>query len=64
MERKSCFLFLFFVYFGFTAHQDNFTHFVPSQSVSGAKMGDPQEKPPDHPQAELGLFLEPTAVRW
>ena len=23
--------------------------------VFGAKMGDPQEKPPDHPQVELGL---------
>ena len=31
------------------------SHFEPSQSVSGAKMGDPQEKTPDHPQAVLGL---------
>ena len=41
--------------FGFTARQDYFTHFEPSQLLGGAKMGDPQEKPPDHPQAELGL---------
>ena len=27
----------------------------PSQSLGGAKTGDPQEKPPDHPKAELGL---------
>ena len=39
----------------FTARQDYFTHFEPSQSVGGAKMGDPWEKPPEHPQAELGL---------
>ena len=39
----------------FTAHQDNFTHFLQSQSLGGAKRGDPQEKPSDHPQAELGL---------
>ena len=26
-----------------------------SQSLEGAKMGNPREKPPDHPQAELGL---------
>ena len=37
------------------ARQDYFTHFEPSQSKTGAKMGDPREKPPDHPQAELGL---------
>ena len=40
---------------GVTAHQDYFTHFEPSQSYGGAKTGDPQEKTPDHPQAELGL---------
>ena len=37
------------------ARQDYFTHFEPSQSVGGAKTGDPREKIPDHPQAELGL---------
>ena len=35
--------------------QDYFTHFEPSQSLGGAKTGDPQEKTPDHLQAELGL---------
>ena len=44
---------------GFTACQDYFTHFEPSQSVGGAKTGDsranPREKQPGHPQAELGL---------
>ena len=35
--------------------QDNFTHFEPSQSLGGAKTGDSREKPPDNPQAELGL---------
>ena len=37
------------------AHQDYFTHFEQSQLWGGAKMVDPREKPPDHPQAELGL---------
>ena len=54
-------------YLDFTASQDYFIHFQPSQSV--AKMGDPLEKTPDHPQAENGLShmtwarLKPT-VRW
>ena len=43
------------LYMGFTARQDYFTHFEPSQPLGGAKTGDPREKPPDHPQAELGL---------
>ena len=30
-----------------TPHQDYVTHFEPSQSVGGAKMGDSREKPPD-----------------
>ena len=30
-------------------------HFGPSQSVGGRKTGDPREKPPEHPQAELSL---------
>ena len=38
-----------------TVRQDYFTHFEPSQSLDAAKMGDPQNKPPGHPQAELGL---------
>ena len=38
--------------FGFTACQDYFTHFEPSQSSGGAKTG---EKLSDHPQAELSL---------
>ena len=32
-------------------HQDYFIHFEPSQSLGGAKTGDPREKPPDLPQA-------------
>ena len=43
------------LYLGFTARQYYFTHFEPSQSQGGTKTGDPREKPPDHPQAELGL---------
>ena len=39
--------------FGFTARHDYFIHFRPSQSLCGAKTGDPREKPPD--QAELGF---------
>ena len=37
------------------ASQDYFTLFELSQSFGGAKTGDLREKPPDHPQAELGL---------
>ena len=43
-----------FLYLGFTAHQDNFTHFEPSHSLDGAKTGDQGEKTPDRPQTELG----------
>ena len=50
-------IFLFF-YLGFTARQVYFTHFEPSKSLGGAKTGGPREKPPDHPQAELGLSSE------
>ena len=51
--------------FCFMVHQDYFTHFKPSQLLGGAKMGEPQEKPPDYPQAELGLsHLWLTVVRW
>ena len=35
--------------------QDYFTYFEPSQSLGGAKTGDPREETPDYPQAELGL---------
>ena len=37
------------------ARQDYFTHFEQSQLEGGVKMGDPREKPPDHPQVELCL---------
>ena len=40
---------------GLMARQDYFTHFEPNQSVSGAKIWDPRETLPDHPQAELSL---------
>ena len=50
---------MIFFYLGFTALLDYFTHFEPSQQLGGAKMGDPREKPPDHPQAELGLTCDP-----
>ena len=48
-------VFWFVFYLGFTACQDYFTHFEPSQSLDGAKTEYPQEKIPDHPQAQLGL---------
>ena len=49
---------------GFTVRQDHFTQFERSQSLGGAKTGDPwkkkkkkkkKKKTSDHPQAELGL---------
>ena len=67
--RILIFLLIFYFYLGFMAHQDYFTHFELPVSLDGAKTGDPQEKTPDHPQAELGLThvtqarLEPTVVR-
>ena len=53
---------------GSMAHQDNFTHFEPSQSQSGLNT-DRQEKPPDYPQAELvshvtQAWLKATVVKW
>ena len=42
-------------FFGFTARQDYFTHFEPSQSLGRAKTEDPREKQHDHPQADLGF---------
>ena len=68
-----CFVHFLSEYFsdlGFMTRQDYFTHFEQSQWVGGAKMGDPQGKPPDHQQAEPGLSqvtqarLKPTVVRW
>ena len=44
-----------FLDLGFTARQDYFAHFEASQAPGGAKTGDPREKPPGHPQAELGF---------
>ena len=41
--------------FGFTARQDYFINFEPSQSKGAAKTGDPQEKHLDHPQTELAV---------
>ena len=51
------FFFFFFFLVGerVTVRQDYFTLFEPNKSVGGAKMADPREKTPDHPQAELGL---------
>ena len=49
-------VFLFVFYLSFTVRKDCFTHFEPSQTLGGAKTRDPREKPPDHPQAEPGLF--------
>ena len=46
---------LILFYLGFTARQDYFTHFEPSQALGGAKTGDLEKKPPDHSKAELGL---------
>ena len=40
-------------------HQDYFTHFEQNQSVGGAKMGDPQEKPPDHRKQNLACLIIP-----
>ena len=37
------------------ARQHYFTHFERNQTSDGVKTGDPQEKTPDHLQAELGL---------
>ena len=38
------------IYLGITAQQDYFTHFEPSQSLDGAKMGDPLEKSHSSPE--------------
>ena len=44
----------FFFYLDFMAHQDYLTHLGPKQSLGGANMGDPREKPPDHMWPKLG----------
>ena len=49
----------YFYYLGFTAREDNFTHFEPSQSKGGAKTGDPQEKPPDTRKQNLACLTWP-----
>ena len=48
---------MYIFYLGFTARQDYFTHFETSQSVDGAKTGDPREKPPNHPKQNLVCLL-------
>ena len=40
---------------GVTACQDYFSHFEPSQSLGGVKMGDPREKTSVRSQAELDM---------
>ena len=61
--HHQCFFFSFlFFSLSFTAIKIEL-----SNCKAGAKMGDPREKPPDHPQAELGSHvtrarLNPTAV--
>ena len=45
----------YYYYLRFMAQQEYFTPFELSQSLGGAKMGDPREKIYDHWQAELGL---------
>ena len=53
VSRQVAFLVVVFV--DFRTCQDYFIHFEQSRSLGRAKVGDPQEKTPDHPQAELGL---------
>ena len=48
---------------GFTARQDYFTHFEPSQSVGGAKMGDPREKKTPYKQNTACLTLDQSQAR-
>ena len=46
--QQTSITFIFFAFdFSFTARQDYFTHFEPSQLLGGAKMGDPREKTPN-----------------
>ena len=53
-EWHNVYFYLFIFLLGFTASQVYFTYFESSQSLGGAKTGDPREKQHDHPQAELG----------
>ena len=48
---------------GFTPRQDYFTNSEPGQSLGGAKTGDPQEKSPDHPQAELSKIINGSLLK-
>ena len=57
-------LFWFFYRWGFRARQDYFTNFESSQSLGGAKTGDPGEKTPDASRTACLTWLEPTVVRW
>ena len=44
LSMELAFFFFFFFDLGFTACQDYFTHFEPSQSLRATKTGDPGEK--------------------
>ena len=61
--------FFFYLFFIWVLRPVKIISLILSQSKGGVKMGDPREKPPDHPQAELGLSdvtwtrLEHSAVR-
>ena len=46
---------IFFFYFVFTVFQEYFTYIEPILHQRWAKTGEPVEKPPDPPQAELGF---------
>ena len=57
------FLYVYF-YLCFTARRDYFTHFELSQSLDGAKTGDPREKPPDHLKQNWAcLTCDPTEAQ-
>ena len=51
------FFFFFFFFFNSVLRpfQDYFSSYETGQSVGGAKTGEPREKPPDTPEAKLGL---------
>ena len=49
------FFFFFFFFFFFLDSVKIISAHMTGQSVGGAKTGEPREKPPRHPQAELGL---------
>ena len=59
------FFFFFFLIWVLRPFQEYFTYIEPIVHRRWAKTGEPGEKPPDHPQAELGfptydLFLKKT----